>query len=784
MEKTPITGAGSTPGARARRRRSRWLNGKFLATFLAGATLLGGGALVLPQLQKADAAQDDAPSRGMRSNRPEIDPKRAHQAAVDYLIRSGMTRSAAETRLKNQERSRQVARKLRAEAPGDFQSLYINRAGRLVANVVTERGAALARAAGVTPHKVTAGWKELTGIQEQLLASVKNSHGLSVGIDPKSGTVNVTYSSGFSAKNLASLRAKAKQYGDLVTVTKGAGTLRTTADVDPGSGFTSNGMSCTAGWGIDISALDPGAEGGSTRADGFMSAGHCLRNNEGIEVNDQDAGTAFNVHLGPEGDFGMVRLNAQFSSQPKLAFIEDPVTGVDRNPIVGTAVCKLGMTTDYTCGEITELSASSRSRMPDGTIATIGGLIRTNLCAQGGDSGGPVFAEAGSSVIAIGIVQGGRADKDGNCGERQNPPTPNSTNVQPIDPIVPEGSPYQLKLADDGSQGGGGRPPERQPRDVEPTSGSGRPPERQPRDVAGMLDNRLNYVALGDSFSAGTGAGPYLPNDKTITPVDGLEVNNPPASVNHSNNCQRSEQAYGPLTAKLDSLYGNVTVGDFTFAACAGAVTQNVLNGQLDALSSDTELVTLTIGGNDIRFADAMRECAKPVGLFSEKACSDALNISETLMMNLEGRLTETYQKVLAAAPNARLIVLGYPKLFDEQGSCTLTQNRINPFPNVRKRMNHSAETLSQVVQNAVKQAGRRVQFVDPQPAFDGHGVCSADPFITDPGTIGLLHTEDSYHPNAKGHQAYASLLKEAADDPVPANTYNRGCSAINRCRS
>jgi lysophospholipase L1-like esterase len=273
---------------------------------------------------------------------------------------------------------------------------------------------------------------------------------------------------------------------------------------------------------------------------------------------------------------------------------------------------------------------------------------------------------------------------------------------------------------------------------------------------------RKDYVALGDSFSAGTGAGPYLPNDGSIkAPGPDLKVINPPASVNSSNNCQRSEQAYGPRTAKE---YGGPEgfIGSFTFAACAGAVSQDVVDKQLEALSADTDLVTLTIGGNDVKFATAMTTCAAPEPW--AEACGIALNRSVKNMRNpqLVRQLAATYEKILAAAPNARLIVPGYPKLFDVNASCTFTQNRFNPYPEVRKQMNAAAVELNKVIQDAVKQAGGRARFLDPQPLFDGHGICDPDPFLTDPGTVGASALKDSYHPNTKGHQAYASLLARA----------------------
>src|SRR5262245_24578488 len=85
----------------------------------------------------------------------------------------------------------------------------------------------------------------------------------------------------------------------------------------------------------------------------------------------------------------------------------------------------------------------------------------------------------------------------------------------------------------------------------------------------------VNYVALGDSYSAGVGAGSY---------------------ESDSGSCRRSDNAYPKLWAN------NRSPVSFKFVACSGARTDNVLNSQLSALTPDTTLVTITVGGNDAGF--------------------------------------------------------------------------------------------------------------------------------------------------------------------------------------
>ena len=243
--------------------------------------IAGGAAVVLAAgvgiAAPGGSSPDETP--GLSLGQPgQINAKRTYQAAVDYLVDSGMDRKAAETRMKNQQQYVETAEKLRAEAPDDIQSLYINDAGKLVANVVTDKGTTLARDAGATPRQVSLSWKELTGIQQQL-ASAEGGPGTTVGINPKSGKVEVTYSA--SKKAIAPLLTKAEQYGDTVTVTKKAGTPQKAVDIAPGTQIEIGGDACTAGWAIDIEDI-PGDPRSAT-LDGILTAGHCLTS--GRDVN-------------------------------------------------------------------------------------------------------------------------------------------------------------------------------------------------------------------------------------------------------------------------------------------------------------------------------------------------------------------------------------------------------------------------------------------------------------------------------------------------------------------
>lgn len=229
----------------------------------------------------------------------------------------------------------------------------------------------------------------------------------------------------------------------------------------------------------------------------------------------------------------------------------------------------------------------------------------------------------------------------------------------------------------------------------------------------------VNYVALGDSYSSGVGAGPY-----------------------DLSTCLRSQKSYAPLWAVAHS------VSSFRFPACGGAVTADVLTSQVGALSTSTTLVTITIGGNDAGFADVMTSCR----FGSTTGCENAVAGAKAFATGvLPARLDATYAAIRDRAPNARLVVLGYPRLF-ETGWCGLLA--MSSYK--RTILNEAADALDGVISARAGAAG--ATYVDARPFFAGHGVCAADPWIHD--VSGVI---EAYHPDADGYRyGYLAALTAA----------------------
>ncbi|WP_017976100.1 SGNH/GDSL hydrolase family protein [Actinopolyspora halophila] len=230
----------------------------------------------------------------------------------------------------------------------------------------------------------------------------------------------------------------------------------------------------------------------------------------------------------------------------------------------------------------------------------------------------------------------------------------------------------------------------------------------------------LEYVALGDSYASGVGTGDYTPG---------------------SGDCRRSELAYPSLAA------ADAGAESFSFTACAGAKTGDVLDGQLAPLSRSTDVVTISVGGNDAGFVPVVTSCATG----GDQACDDAVTEAENYATEqLPGQLADTYDAISSKAPEARVGVVGYPRLF-ELGACL---SPLSEFE--RQRLNEAAETLNRSISEQARAAG--FAFLDVKGDFEGHGVCGAQPWIN-----GLSYpVGESYHPNAAGHEQ--GLLPSVAE--------------------
>lgn len=250
------------------------------------------------------------------------------------------------------------------------------------------------------------------------------------------------------------------------------------------------------------------------------------------------------------------------------------------------------------------------------------------------------------------------------------------------------------------------------------------------------------YVALGDSHTA----APHFPEDDLTVP------------------CYRSADNYPALLA--DELPRT----QLTDVSCSGATSAamtaeqdsrgTLVPPQLDALSEDTDLVTVNVGGNDEGLSVGWFQCyqlksADPQG----SPCAESYETpGGNALLDKIPEIRRNLDRVLAdvgdRAPDATVVVVTYPRVFPDRGSCKLAE----PYAmGDRAYINTILETLSDAMIASAKDAG--VEWVDVYAASRGHDICSQQPWINgDPADESRARV---LHPFPEEQAAIARMILE-----------------------
>ncbi|MGW4436614.1 SGNH/GDSL hydrolase family protein [Streptomyces sp. NPDC004596] len=305
-----------------------------------------------------------------------------------------------------------------------------------------------------------------------------------------------------------------------------------------------------------------------------------------------------------------------------------------------------------------------------------------------------------------------------------------------------------------------------------------------------------SVVAMGDSYSSGEAV--TGPNGSDLYP----ETDHPDKQKDEEvDKCHRSRLAWSrqatlpgyssSIGALADSLDPRL---DYHFVACSGARTYNVLDQDLSGelpqletgyLDQNTTLVTISIGGNDARFSDVMGKCIDiPVPSTTTCPYSELENVDPAtgkktggttgplkdwapkwLHDSVRPRIALTLNAIHAQAPNAKVVLMGYPRLVEKDHSC---------FPGAYETVENDwirgvADSLATEMKGAAEQdGGTWAVFADPRADFDGKAACGS------PETVNALVENgrekadkespdvsmQSLHPKIAGARIYADTLE------------------------
>jgi lysophospholipase L1-like esterase len=305
-----------------------------------------------------------------------------------------------------------------------------------------------------------------------------------------------------------------------------------------------------------------------------------------------------------------------------------------------------------------------------------------------------------------------------------------------------------------------------------------------------LAPRSAEYVALGDSYSAGVGAFSYLPG--TV-----------------ASKCYRATDGYAEKIAAATHL-------SFEFPACNGAKIHDLMEGkkaQLRTVGVDTNLVTVTIGGNDVGFSTVLASCiggavaeggpgcaardaaasatayewlahGRPAGTYKLPGTSPFsrknvllkkwLSI-KTSVTNKEPQpgLQELYEEISWQAPYAHIIVVGYPRLFDKTesptcpvGSLLLNTDQLSIATPDVEWIVEQTDKVDQLIEQSVanlRNKGVNISYVDLRSAFTGHVLCGPEPSdIWGVLGEGKEPETESFHPTKAGQEVFYRLIEEA----------------------
>ena len=256
-------------------------------------------------------------------------------------------------------------------------------------------------------------------------------------------------------------------------------------------------------------------------------------------------------------------------------------------------------------------------------------------------------------------------------------------------------------------------------------------------------DGDDRYVALGDSFTSGAG----LP----LTSRDAFT-------------CGQSSLNYPTLVAKAIG-------ARLVDVSCGGATTENGTQPQplgeeswppqLDAVTRGTDVVTVSLGGNDfawylgVMFGCTSAATSDPTGSPCERQGTAFGSDLTALPPQIGARLETLLAEVRRRAPGARVLLVGYPQPVPAEGTCRELPLATGDYPFVRAQW----EALDAAMRRAAVAAG--AEFVEVLGPSEGHDICAGadawtNGFEAQPGVAA------SYHPLASGQAAVAELVERA----------------------
>lgn len=253
------------------------------------------------------------------------------------------------------------------------------------------------------------------------------------------------------------------------------------------------------------------------------------------------------------------------------------------------------------------------------------------------------------------------------------------------------------------------------------------------------------YVALGDSFAAGVGISNIIDSA-----------------------CGRSDSNYAHL-------FADASGRTLTDATCGGATVDSVISEQVAAVTADTALITLGVGGNDIGFAEIARSCAGGSGsLPTGSADGGGGGCKSNFEAIVPARLSDTSAKLSTLlgslrerAPEADIVLVSYPRLLPDDAAACAT----NPLKLSAEDIDWVRDSVVGGLNSMLRDAAaatEKTRYLSIYEISTGHDICAApeDQWMNG-GVVGDAEGRP-LHPNRRSHAATAELMSNTSTMPAP----------------
>ncbi|MEV4628084.1 S1 family peptidase [Micromonospora sp. NPDC049523] len=368
---------------------------------VAAAILLAAGMLAtLPQVASAKPTSEAAPA--------------VSAEILSAMQRDlGLTAGQVQARLAADDRAAKAEETLRGSLGGSFGGAWLADGSQVVVAVTDAASAERVRAAGAQPKVVARSESALTAIKDTLdakgTAAPKSVTGWYVDVTSNTVVVEATADGLAAASTFA---ATSGAPAGSVRIAVAAEAPKTLYDIRGGDAYYIGGGRCSIGFSVN---------------GGFVSAGHCGTTGQAVQGSNRVAAGSFAGSSFPGNDYSFIRTNSNWVPRGVVNRYSGSTTVAVRGSTesaVGASICRSGSTTGWRCGTVQAKNQTVRYSQ-----GSVGGLTRTNACAEPGDSGGSWL----SGNQAQGVTSGG----SGNCSSG------GTTYFQPVREIL---SAYGLSL--------------------------------------------------------------------------------------------------------------------------------------------------------------------------------------------------------------------------------------------------------------------------------------------------------------------------------------------------